>query len=137
MWVVYALLSAVFASLTAVLAKVGIEGVNAQLATAIRTIVVLVLAWGIVFLTGAYQGLQNITQKSLIFLGLSGATTGLSWLCYYRAIQLDQVSRVAPIDKFSIVLTIALACIFLKEQPSIKTIIGAVLISIGTLIMLI
>jgi transporter family protein len=137
MWVVYALLSAVFASLTAVLAKVGIEGVNAQLATAIRTIVVLVLAWGIVLLTGAYQGLQNITQKSLIFLGLSGAATGLSWLCYYRAIQLDRVSRVAPIDKFSIVLTIALAFIFLKERPSIKTLIGAALISIGTLIMII
>lgn len=135
MWVLYALLSAVFASLTAILAKIGIDRIDSHLATAIRTVVVLVLAWGMVFITGAHRGLQDITRKSLIFLGLSGAATGLSWLCYYRAIQIDKVSRVVPIDKFSIVLTLILAFVFLKEEPSLKTIIGAGLIGIGTMVM--
>ncbi|MDR2484778.1 MAG: EamA family transporter [Treponema sp.] len=135
MWVLYALLSAFFASLTAVLAKIGIDRVDSHLATAIRTGAVLVLAWGMAFITGAHRGLQDITRKSLIFLGLSGAATGLSWLCYYRAIQIGKVSRVAPVDKFSIVLTLILAFVFLKEQPSLQTIIGAGLIGIGTVVM--
>ena len=136
MWVLYALLSAVFASLTAILAKIGIVGVNSHLATAIRTIVVLVLAWGIVFLTGAQQGIPLISRKNIVFLVLSGFATGLSWLFYYRAIQLDTVSRVAPIDKFSIVITLILAFIFLKEPFPLKTIIGAGFITLGTFVMI-
>jgi transporter family protein len=136
MWVVFAIFSAVFAALTSILAKIGIENVNSNLATAIRTIVVLVLAWGMVFLTGAQKGIQEITGKSLLFLVLSGIATGLSWLCYYRAIQLDRVSRVAPIDKFSIVLTLILAFFFLKEPATPKAVIGAVLISAGTFVMI-
>ncbi|MDR2898423.1 MAG: EamA family transporter [Spirochaetaceae bacterium] len=136
MWIVYAVLSAVFASLTSILAKIGIDGVNSNLATAIRTGVVLVLAWGIVFFTGAQQGIQEITKRSMLFLVLSGIATGLSWLCYYKAIQLDGVSRVVPIDKFSIVLTLILATVFLREQMTVKTIIGAVLITAGTVTMI-
>ncbi|MDR2517593.1 MAG: EamA family transporter, partial [Spirochaetaceae bacterium] len=115
MWLVFAVLSAVFAALTSILAKVGIEGVNSNLATALRTVVVLALAWGIVFATGAHQGIPAISRKSLVFLVLSGLATGLSWICYYRAIQLGEVSRVVPIDKGSIVLTLAAAFLFLKE----------------------
>ncbi|GHV70861.1 membrane protein [Spirochaetia bacterium] len=136
MWIIFAVLSAVFAALTSILAKVGIDGVNSNLATAVRTAVVLVLAWGIVFATGAHQGLPAVSRKSLVFLVLSGLATGLSWLCYYRAIQMDKVSRVAPIDKFSIVLTLIAAFIFLKEPLTPKTIIGAVCISVGTLVIL-
>ena len=125
MWVVYALLSAVFAALTSILAKVGIEGVNSNLATAIRTAVVLVMAWGMVFITG----------KSWAFLVLSGLATGASWLCYYKALEMGEVSKVAPIDKLSIVFTLIFAFIFLRETASAKSIIGGLLISIGTLVM--
>jgi transporter family protein len=135
MWLVFAVLSAVFAALTSILAKVGIEGVNSNLATALRTIVVLALAWGIVFATGAHQGIPAISRKSLVFLALSGLATGLSWICYYRAIQLGEVSRVVPIDKGSIVLTLAAAFLFLKEPLSPKALIGAACVTAGALIM--
>jgi transporter family protein len=135
MWVIFAVLSAVFAALTSILAKAGIEGVNSNLATALRTAVVLVLAWGIVFATGAQRGISAISRKSLVFLALSGLATGLSWLCYYRAIQSGPVSRVAPIDKFSIVLTLAAAFVFLKEPFTPKTLIGAACITAGTVLL--
>lgn len=136
MWVVYALLSAVFASFTAIFAKIGIENVNSNLATAIRTVVVLVLAWGIVFLTGAQKGISEISSKSLKFLVLSGACTGFSWLFYFLAIKMGNVSKVAPIDKFSIVLTVILSVIILGEKLDPKTIVAVGFITVGTFIMI-
>ena len=133
MWILYAVLSAVFAALTSILAKVGIGDINSNLATAIRTVVVLVMAWGLVFITGAQGGLKNITGRSLLFLILSGIATGLSWLCYYKALQIGDVTKVAPIDKLSIVITMVLAFVFLHEKVDVKTIIGGVLITGGTL----
>ena len=135
MWFVFALLSAVFAALTSILAKVGIEGVNSNLATAIRTVVVVVMAWGMVFLTNAQNGIAQISKKSWIFLILSGLATGASWLCYYRALQLGQASKVVPIDKLSVVITLILAFVFLHEDFAMKSLIGCVLIGAGTLIM--
>ena len=135
MWFVFALLSAVFAALTSILAKVGIEGVNSNLATAIRTVVVVVMAWGMVFLTNAHNGIAQISKKSWIFLILSGLATGASWLCYYRALQLGQASKVVPIDKLSVVITLILAFVFLHEDFTMKSLIGCVLIGAGTLIM--
>ncbi|KYD28492.1 EamA family transporter [Geobacillus stearothermophilus] len=136
MWIVYALLAAVFAALTSVLTKIGIENVNSHLATAIRTVIVLVLAWLIVWMTGAHQGVKVISTKSWVFLCLSGAATGLSWLCFYKAIQIGDVSRVTAIDKSSLVLTILFAAMFLGEPLSAKVVIGVLLITIGTLIMM-
>lgn len=135
MWLVLALLSAVFAALTSILAKVGIEDVNSNLATAIRTVVVVVMAWGMVFLTHAQGGLSQISRKSWLFLILSGLATGASWLCYYRAIQMGEVSKVVPIDKLSVVITMILAFVFLHEQFTAKSLIGCLLIGAGTLIM--
>lgn len=135
MWAVYAGLSALFASLTAILGKIGVQGINSNLATAIRTLVVLVMAWVMVFATGAQAGLGQITQRSLVFLVLSGLATGASWLCYYRAIQLGSVSKVLPIDKMSVVITLILAFVFLHEEFSLKMLIGSVLITAGTLVM--
>lgn len=135
MWFIFALLSAVFAALTSILAKVGIEGVNSNLATAIRTVVVVVMAWGMVFLTNAQNGIAQIGKKSWIFLILSGLATGASWLCYYRALQLGQVSKVVPIDKLSVVITLILAFVFLHEDFTMKSLIGCVLVGAGTLIM--
>ena len=135
MWFVFALLSAVFAALTSILAKVGIEGVNSNLATAIRTVVVVVMAGGMVFLTNAQNGIAQISKKSWIFLILSGLATGASWLCYYRALQLGQASKVVPIDKLSVVITLILAFVFLHEDFTMKSLIGCVLIGAGTLIM--
>ena len=135
MWFILALLSAVFAALTSILAKVGIEGVNSNLATAIRTAVVLLMSWGMVFLTNAQGGISSISQKSWLFLILSGLATGASWLCYYKAIQIGEVSKVVPIDKLSVVITLALAFIFLHEPFTTKSLIGAALITVGTLVM--
>lgn len=135
MWAVLAILSAVFAALTSILAKVGIEGVNSTLATAIRTLVVLVMAWGMVFLTNTQGGISAISRKSWLFLILSGLATGASWLCYYRALQLGDASRVVPIDKLSVVLTLIMAFVFLHEQFTAKSLIGCALIGAGTLIM--
>ena len=135
MWLVFALLSAVFAALTSILAKIGIEGVNSNLATAIRTVVVVLMAWGMVFLTHAQTGLGEISRKSWLFLILSGLATGASWLCYYRALQMGQASKVVPIDKLSVVITLVLAFVFLHEQFTAKSLIGCVLIGAGTLIM--
>lgn len=135
MWLLFAALSAIFAALTSILAKVGIEGVNSNLATAIRTAVVLIMAWGMVFLTHAESGLPEISKKSWIFLILSGVATGVSWLCYYRALQLGEASKVVPIDKLSVVLTLVLAFIFLHEEFTAKSLIGCILIGAGTLIM--
>ena len=135
MWIVFALLSAVFAAATSLLAKVGIQNVNSTLATAIRTGVVLLLSWGIVLITGSLRGIHAISGKSWLFLVLSGIATGLSWLCYYRAIQLGDVARVAAIDKFSIVLTLVMAYFFLQEPLTVKTAIGGLLITAGTLLM--
>ena len=135
MWFIYALLSAVFAALTSILAKIGIANVNSNLATAIRTVVVLVMAWGMVFLTGSQSGISGISKKSWIFLILSGLATGASWLCYYRALQIGEASKVVPIDKLSVVFTLILAFIFLHEQFTAKSAIGTVLITAGTLIM--
>lgn len=137
MWLLFAALSAIFAALTSILAKVGIEGVNSNLATAIRTAVVLIMAWGMVFLTHAESGLPEISKKSWIFLILSGVATGVSWLCYYRALQLGEASKVVPIDKLSVVLTLVLAFIFLHEEFTAKSLIGCILIGAGTLIMVI
>ena len=137
MWLLFAALSAVFAALTSILAKVGIENVNSNLATAIRTTVVLIMAWGIVFLTNAQSGLPEISRKSWIFLTLSGIATGASWLCYYRALQLGEASKVVPIDKLSVVLTLILAFIFLHEEFTVKSLIGCILIGAGTLIMVV
>ena len=135
MWFILALLSAVFAAATSILAKIGIEGVNANLATAIRTAVVLALAWGLVFLTGAQTGIAEISRRSWIFLILSGLATGASWLCYYRALQLGDVSKVVPIDKLSVVITLVLAFVLLHEKFTLKSLIGAVLMTAGTLVM--
>ncbi len=135
MWWVYAIGSAVFAALTSILAKIGIENVNSNLATAIRTIVVLVLAWGMVFLTGSLSGIKEISGKSWLFLIFSGLATGLSWLCYYHAIQIGDVSKVVPIDKLSVVLTIVLAFIIFHETVSWKSVLGCILVSAGTLLM--
>lgn len=135
MWMLFAILSAVFAALTSILAKVGIEGVNSNLATAIRTIVVVAMSWLMVFLTKAQTGLSAISKKSWIFLILSGLATGASWLCYYRALQTGEASKVVPIDKMSTVLTIVLAFIFLHEAFTIKSLIGCILIAAGTLVM--
>lgn len=137
MWFVFALLSAVFAALTSILAKVGIEGVNSNLATAIRTVVVVVMAWGMVFLTHAQGGISEISRKSWLFLILSGLATGGSWLCYYRALQIGDASKVVPIDKLSVVITLVLAFVFLHEEFTAKSLIGCVLIGIGTLVMVI
>lgn len=135
MWFVFALLSAIFAALTSILAKVGIDGVNSNLATAIRTVVVVVMAWGMVFLTNAQNGITEISRKSWIFLILSGLATGASWLCYYKALQIGDASKVVPIDKLSVVITFVLAFVFLHEDFTIKSLIGCILIGIGTLIM--
>lgn len=135
MWAIFAFFSALFAALTSILAKIGIAGVNSNLATAIRTVVVVLMAWGIVFLTKGQIGLANISKKNWIFLILSGLATGASWLCYYRALQEGEASKVAPIDKLSVVLTLILAFIFLHEDFTIKSLIGTILITIGTLIM--
>lgn len=135
MWFVFALLSAVFAALTSILAKVGIDGVNSNLATAIRTAVVVVMAWGMVFLTNAQSGISEISKKSWLFLVLSGLATGASWLCYYRALQVGEASKVVPIDKLSVVITLILAFVFLHEQFTAKSLIGCILIGAGTLIM--
>ena len=135
MWMIFAVLSAVFAALTSLLAKIGIEGVNSNLATAIRTIVVVIMAWGMVFLTHAQNGLAEISKKSWIFLILSGLATGASWLCYYKALQMGDASKVVPIDKMSVVITLILAFVFLHEQFTAKSLIGCILIGAGTLIM--
>lgn len=135
MWLLFAAGSAVFAALTSILAKVGIDGVNSNLATAIHTVVVLIMAWGIVFLTGGQSGISAISKKSWLFLILSGLATGASWLCYYKAIQLGSVSKVVPIDKLSVVITLILAFVFLHEEFTAKSAVGAVLITAGTLIM--
>ncbi len=135
MWLIFALLSAIFASLTSILAKVGIDGVNSHLATAIRTVVVELMAWGIVFLTEAQRGLPEISKRSWLFLILSGLATGASWLCYYRALQLGEVSKVVPIDKLSVVFTLILAFVFLHEKFTAKSLIGCLLIGAGTLVM--
>ena len=135
MWFWFALGSAVFAALTSILAKIGIEGVNSNLATALRTTVVLVMAWGMVFLTNAQSGIADISKRSWIFLILSGLATGASWLCYYKALQIGEASKVVPIDKLSVVITLILAFVFLHEQFTVKSAIGCVLITAGTLIM--
>lgn len=134
MWFIFALLSAVFAALTSILAKIGIDGVNSNLATAIRTIVVVIMAWGIVFITNAQRGLSEIGRRSWIFLILSGLATGASWLCYYKALQIGDASKVVPIDKLSVVITLVLAVIFLHEEFTVKSVIGAALITAGTII---
>jgi len=136
MWILYALLSAVFAGLTSILAKMGIQNVNSNLATAIRTVVVLVMAWGIVFITGKQHDLPNITQKSWVFLGLSGCATGLSWLFFYKALQLEKASLVVPIDKFSVVISMVLAFFILGEAVNTKTIAGWLLITAGTFVLI-
>ena len=135
MWFVLALLSAVFAAFTSILAKIGIDGVNSNLATAIRTAVVLVMAWAMVFITNAQSGIADISKKSWLFLILSGLATGASWLCYYKALQVGDASKVVPIDKLSVVITLVLAFVFLKESFTLKSVIGCILIGIGTLIM--
>lgn len=135
MWFVFAILSAVFAALTSILAKIGIDGVNSNLATAIRTVVVVIMAWGMVFLTNAQSGLSEISKKSWLFLILSGLATGASWLCYYKALQMGDASKVVPIDKLSVVITLILAFIFLHEEFSVKSLIGCSLIGVGTLVM--
>jgi len=135
MWFGLALLSATFAALTSILAKVGVEGVNSTLATAIRTVVVVVMAWGMVFLTHAQSGITEISRKSWLFLILSGLATGASWLCYYKALQLGDASKVVPVDKLSVVITLVLAFVFLHEAFTARSLIGCILIGIGTLIM--
>lgn len=135
MWWIFAILSAVFAALTSILANVGIDGVNSNLATAVRTMVVVVMAWVMVFITNAQSGLTEISKKNWIFLILSGLATGASWLCYYRALQIGEASKVVPIDKLSVVITLVLAFVFLHEEFNIKSLIGCVLIGTGTLIM--
>ncbi len=137
MWFLFAILSALFAALTSILAKVGIEDVNSNLATAIRTVVVVVMSWGMVFLTKTQGGIAEISKKSWIFLILSGLATGASWLCYYRALQLGKVSQVVPVDKLSVVITIILAFLFLHEEFTVKSLVGCVLIGAGTLLMVV
>ncbi len=135
MWAIFAVLSAVFAALTSILAKIGIDGVNSNLATAIRTVVVVVMSWGMVFLTHAQSGIMEISKKSWLFLILSGLATGASWLCYYKALQMGEASKVVPIDKMSVVITLVLAFVFLHEEFTVKSLIGCILIAIGTLVM--
>ncbi len=135
MWFLFAILSALFAALTSILAKIGIEGVNSNLATAIRTVVVVILSWGMVFLTNTQGGLAEIGKKSWIFLILSGLATGASWLCYYRALQIGEASKVVPVDKLSVVITLLLAFLFLHEQFTVKSLVGCILIGAGTLCM--
>ena len=135
MWFVFAILSAVFAAFTSILAKIGIEGVNSNLATAIRTVVVVIMSWGMVFLTNTQSGITEISKKSWLFLILSGLATGASWLCYFKALQMGDVAKVVPIDKLSVVITLVLAFVFLHEQFTPKSAIGAVLITAGTLVM--
>ncbi len=135
MWFIFAVLSAVFAALTSILAKIGIDGVNSNLATAIRTVVVVIMAWGMVFLTHAQGGLTQISKRSWLFLILSGIATGASWLCYYKALQMGDASKVVPIDKLSVVLTLILAFVFLHEEFTVKSFVGCVLIGVGTLVM--
>ncbi len=135
MWLIFAVLSAVFAALTSILAKVGIEGVNSNLATALRTVVVLAMSWGMVFITNSQHGISDISKKSWIFLIASGLATGASWLCYYRALQIGQASKVVPIDKMSVVLTLILAFVFLHEEFTWKSGVGSILITAGTLMM--
>lgn len=135
MWIVFAVLSAVFAALTSILAKIGIDNVNSNLATAVRTVVVVAMAWIMVFLTHSQRGLPEISRKSWVFLILSGLATGASWLCYYRALQLGEVSKVVPIDKLSVVFTLVLAFVFLHEEFTVKSLIGCILIGAGTLVM--
>ncbi|MCI9005555.1 MAG: EamA family transporter [Lachnospiraceae bacterium] len=135
MWFLFAILSALFAALTSILAKVGIEGVNSNLATAIRTVVVVVMSWGIVFLTKTQGGITEISKKSWVFLILSGLATGASWLCYYRALQEGKASQVVPVDKLSVVITLILAFVFLHEEFTVKSLVGCILIGAGTLFM--
>ena len=137
MWLLLALASSIFAALTSILAKIGIDGVNSNLATAIRTLVVLVMSWGMVFLTNAQGGITEISKRSWLFLILSGLATGASWLCYYKALQMGEASKVVPIDKLSVVITMVLAAVILQEQFTPKSIIGCVLIAVGTLLMVI
>lgn len=137
MWLLFAVLSSIFAALTSILAKIGIDGVNSNLATAVRTAVVLVMAWGMVFLTNAQNGIWEISRKSWLFLILSGLATGASWLCYYKALQMGEASKVVPIDKLSVVITLVLAFVFLHEKFTVKSAIGCLLIGAGTLIMVI
>ena len=133
MWFIFALGSAIFAALTSILAKVGIDGVNSNLATAIRTVVVVLMAWGMVFITNAQSGISEISKRSWIFLILSGLATGASWLCYYKALQMGEASKVVPIDKLSVVITLVMAFIFLHEQFTVHSVIGCILIGAGTL----
>ena len=135
MWLLFAFASSLFAALTSILTKIGIEGVNSNLATALRTMVVVIMAWGMVFLTNSQGGIASISKKSWIFLILSGIATGISWLCYYRALQIGEASKVVPIDKLSVVITIILAFVFLHESITVKSIIGMILITAGTLFM--
>ncbi len=135
MWFVFALLSAVFAACTSILAKIGIDGVNSNLATAIRTVVVVLMAWGMVFLTKTQSGITEISRKSWLFLILSGLATGASWLCYYKALQIGEASKVVPVDKLSVVLTLIMAFVFLHEEFTMKSLIGCILIGAGTLVM--
>ena len=135
MWFILALASSVFAALTSILAKIGIDGVNSNLATAIRTVVVLIMSWGMVFLTNAQNGIGDISRRSWLFLILSGLATGASWLCYYKALQMGEASKVVPIDKLSIVITMILAAVILQEQFTVKSILGCGLIAAGTLLM--
>ncbi|MBQ6930260.1 MAG: EamA family transporter [Oscillospiraceae bacterium] len=137
MWFIYAILSAIFAALTSILAKIGIDGVNSNLATAIRTVVVVAMSWGMVFLTDAQSGINSISNKSWLFLILSGLATGASWLCYYKALQIGEASKVVPVDKLSVVITLVLAFVFLHEKFTTKSLIGCALIGAGTLIMVI
>lgn len=134
MWMIFAILSALFAALTSILAKIGIEGVSSNLATAIRTMVVVAMAWGMVFLTNSQNGIYDIGRKSWLFLILSGLATGASWLCYYKALQMGEASKVVPIDKLSVVITLILAFIFLHEEFTIKSLTGCILIGVGTLL---
>ena len=136
MWFFFALLSAIFAALTSILAKIGIEGVPSNLATAIRTVVVILMAWAMVFLTNSQTEIVNISKKSWLFLILSGLTTGASWLCYYKALQMGNATEVSAVDKFSLVITLVLAFFFLQDVLTFKTIIGCILITIGTLVMI-
>lgn len=136
LWVIYALLSALFAALTSILAKIGINGVDSNLATAIRTVVVLVMAWGLVFMTGVQKQISNIGARSWLFLVLSGIATGLSWLFYYRALQMGDASRVVPIDKSSVVISMVLAFVVLKEQLTWQSIVGSLLITAGTFVLI-
>ncbi len=135
MWFLFAIFSAIFAALTSILAKIGIDGVNSNLATAIRTIVVVIMSWGMVFLTNSQGGISDISKKSWLFLILSGLATGASWLCYYKALQIGDASKVVPIDKLSVVITLILAFVFLHEEFTLKSLIGCILIGIGTIVM--